>query len=173
MSLFQSLNNSSDSATELGKKYSKTSIEYVKFKSFYLSAKSLSLATKVLLIGGFCTLTIIFLAVSGAIALGSYLNNLALGFLLTACILFLIMLSKDFCFTISVLRCLSFFIRFKDQLELDIFNSASFSPKAMLKTETLSLIPFSLIFSNRCPNVSFTGSKATVLQPITPEAKIE
>jgi|KNS7NT10metaT_FD_contig_31_568547_length_1272_multi_4_in_0_out_0_3 hypothetical protein len=92
MSLFQSLNNSSDSATELGKKYTKTSIEYVKLKSFYLSAKSLSLATKVLLIGGFCTLTIIFLAVSGAIALGSYLNNLALGFLLTACILFLIML---------------------------------------------------------------------------------
>ena len=92
MSLFQNLNKSSDSATELGKKYTKTSIEYVKLKSFYLSAKSLSLAAKVLLIGGVCVLTIIFLAVSGAIALGTYLNNLALGFFLIACILFIIML---------------------------------------------------------------------------------
>ncbi len=91
MSILDSVNKSSDSATDLGKKYTKSSVEYIKLKSFYLSALSLSLVTKLVLIGGVFTLAFIFLLIAGAIALGDYLNNVALGYLSIACILFVIM----------------------------------------------------------------------------------
>ena len=82
MSIFESLNKTSDSVTDIGKKYATTTFSYVKLKSFYLTTLSISLVTKMVLIGGLATIGTLFLSIGLAITLGNHFDNIPLGFFL-------------------------------------------------------------------------------------------
>lgn len=82
MSLYDSINKSSDSATDIGKKYVKDTISYAKLKTFLLTTSSISTVTKLVLIGGLLTLGILFMSVALVIELGDYFESISLGLLL-------------------------------------------------------------------------------------------
>lgn len=79
MSLFESINNSSDSAADIGKKYVTNSLSYIKLKTFFITALSISTVTKIVLVGGIITIGILFLSIALAITLGDYFESLSLG----------------------------------------------------------------------------------------------
>ncbi|MBR9914409.1 MAG: hypothetical protein GYB32_06200 [Algicola sp.] len=80
MTVFESLNQTTDKATDTAETYIKTSQQYLKLKVFQQLTISLSLVTKLTIIGGLATLALIFIAVAGAIEIGEALGNLALGY---------------------------------------------------------------------------------------------
>ncbi|RZT00049.1 hypothetical protein [Aquimarina brevivitae] len=82
MSLFNSINNKTSEAVDLSKKYVEKTNEYYKLKLFQQLTSSFSFLTKMAVIGGFIFLGLIFMAVSGAIALGNYLNSITLSCLI-------------------------------------------------------------------------------------------
>ncbi|WP_452228796.1 MULTISPECIES: hypothetical protein [unclassified Lacinutrix] len=84
MSVFESLNNTSDKAADLSKKYLKTSQDYITLKAFQQLTSSISLIVKLFAVGSLVFLGLLFLAISGAIAIGNALGNLALGCLIVA-----------------------------------------------------------------------------------------
>jgi len=90
MTVFESLNETTNKATDAAEKYANTSKEYFKLKVFQQLSLTLSLATKVLIIGGLMGLAFIFIAVAGAIAIGEELDSLPLGYLIVG-IIFLIL----------------------------------------------------------------------------------
>ena len=53
MSVFESLNNTTDKATDIGERYIKASHQYLRLKIFQQLTSSVSLMAKVLIIGGF------------------------------------------------------------------------------------------------------------------------
>ena len=79
MSLFESIDKSSDSATEIGKKYVTSSMSYIKLKTFYVTALSISSITKIVLLGVFVMIGIVFCSVALAISLGDYFESIPLG----------------------------------------------------------------------------------------------
>ena len=81
MSFYDSINKSSDSATDIGKKYIKDSISYAKLKTFLITTSSISTVTKLVLIGGLLTIGILFMSVALAIELGDYFESISLGLL--------------------------------------------------------------------------------------------
>jgi hypothetical protein len=81
MSLYDSINKSSDSATDIGKKYVKDTISYAKLKAFLVTTSSISVVTKLVLIGGLVTLGILFMSVALALELGDYFESFSLGLL--------------------------------------------------------------------------------------------
>jgi len=82
MSLYDSINKSSDSATDIGKKYIKDTISYARLKTFLLTTSSISTVTKLVLIGGLMSLGILFMSVALAIELGDYFESISIGLLL-------------------------------------------------------------------------------------------
>ena len=82
MSVFESLNNTTDKATDLGETYLKTSHQYFKLKVFQQISFSISLFAKLFAIGSLLIIAFLFLAISASIAIGESLNNLALGYLI-------------------------------------------------------------------------------------------
>ena len=90
MSIFKSIANVSAKAVDLVEEYLKISQEYYKLKLFQLLTFQISFLYKTAIIGGLLFIGFIFLAVSGAIALGTALGNLALGYLLVGVLIFLI-----------------------------------------------------------------------------------
>ena len=89
MSIFENFSNSADKGTDASKEFVSKSYEYTKFKAFQLTTLSIAIFkqfqsknfAKLLVIGGLVSLGFIFVAFSGAIALGEYLDNMALGYL--------------------------------------------------------------------------------------------
>lgn len=90
MTVFESLNRTTDKATEKAEKYIKTTQKYVMLKVFQQITLSLSLVVKLAIIGGFVMLATVFLAVSAAIAIGNALENMALGYLVVGVVFLLI-----------------------------------------------------------------------------------
>lgn len=86
MTIFESINNNSTKAVELGEAYLKSSHEYYKLKIFEQMTISLSLIMKMILIGGLLFVGFLFLVISGTIALGYLLDNMALGCLIVGSI---------------------------------------------------------------------------------------
>ncbi|QTD38945.1 hypothetical protein JL193_06740 [Polaribacter batillariae] len=84
MSVFKSLNNSSDNGFNQGKKYVDASYKYYKLKAFYALTFSLSIIVKLLIIGGFVATGILFASIALAIFLGNCLESIALGYLSVA-----------------------------------------------------------------------------------------
>ncbi|WP_431135932.1 hypothetical protein [Psychroserpens mesophilus] len=82
MTVFESLNRTTDKATEKAEKYIKTSQEYFRLKVFQQITLSLSLILKLVIIGGLAMLSIVFIAVSAAIAIGEALGNMPVGYLI-------------------------------------------------------------------------------------------
>ena len=82
--IFESINNTSDKAIDIGEKYIKDTQDYYKLKIFQQISSSVSLVAKVMIIGGLLFIGLIFLAVAAALAIGKYLDNVALGYVIVA-----------------------------------------------------------------------------------------
>ncbi|MEO6347569.1 MAG: hypothetical protein ABIO60_06625 [Aquaticitalea sp.] len=82
--IFESINNTSDKAVDIGEKFLKDTQEYYKLKIFQQLTVTVSLVAKVLIIGGLLFIGLIFLAIAAALALGGYLDNVALGYVIVA-----------------------------------------------------------------------------------------
>lgn len=81
MSVFDTINKTSGSALDHGKKYADTSIKYIKLKTFHITALTISMVTNFIIIGSFLLLAIVFLGISLAMFLSDYFESAALGFL--------------------------------------------------------------------------------------------
>ena len=90
INIIESVNKSSSSGIEAGKNFAETSIQYAKLKVFYFSALATISLSKLVIIGSFLFIGLLFLSVSGAIAIGNYLNNISVGYLIIAVIYMLI-----------------------------------------------------------------------------------
>lgn len=80
MSLFESLNNSSESGIDKGKDYVDATYKYLKLKSFHILSLSLSTLIKVLFIGGIIIISLFFFSIALAIYVGQYYNSISLGY---------------------------------------------------------------------------------------------
>ena len=92
MIVFESLNETTNKATDSAEKYLNTSKDYIKLKTFQQLTISLSLVTKFVLIGGIAGLSMIFLAIAAAIAIGESLHSLPLGYVSVGLIFLIIAL---------------------------------------------------------------------------------
>ena len=90
MSVFDSLGETADKATDTGEKFLKTSHQYFKLKVFQQITFSISMIAKLIAIGSFVFIGFIFGAVAGAIALGNTLESMSLGYLLVGLMFILI-----------------------------------------------------------------------------------
>lgn len=86
MNVFESINNTSDKASAIGEKYIKSSQDYIKLKAFEQLTISISLIVKLFAIGSLVFIGLIFLAITGAMAIGNALNSITLGCLIVAVI---------------------------------------------------------------------------------------
>ncbi|MHB0755213.1 hypothetical protein [Polaribacter sp. M15] len=82
MDILKSLKDTSEDGADIGKKYIEASYKYSKLKVFQILTHSISSLTKLFLIGSLLCVGVIFMSIAGAIALGDYLNNTSLGYLL-------------------------------------------------------------------------------------------
>ncbi|MEZ4803409.1 MAG: phage holin family protein [Gelidibacter sp.] len=82
--IFESINNTSDKAVDIGEKYINDTQEYYRLKIFQQLTVSISLVAKVLVIGGLLFIGLIFLAVAAALAIGDWLDNVALGYVIVS-----------------------------------------------------------------------------------------
>ncbi|MFT6959410.1 MAG: hypothetical protein ACJA17_000500 [Polaribacter sp.] len=88
MGIFDNLSDSAEDGTAAGKQFASKTYEHTKLKAFQLSALTVGMIAKFVIIGSLVSLGVIFLAISGAIALGAWFQNAALGYLLVgSCIL--------------------------------------------------------------------------------------
>lgn len=92
MTVFESLNETTDKATDTAERYVKTSKEYFKLKVFQQITLILSFLTKFAAIGVLILLAFIFMAAAGAMALGEALENMPLGYLIVGLVFLLIAL---------------------------------------------------------------------------------
>lgn len=90
MNLFKSVNETAETIGQAGETYLKKSQEYYTLKVFQQLSISISLVTKVLVIGGLLFIALFFLALSFALFLGHLLDNVALGYVLTALVFLLV-----------------------------------------------------------------------------------
>lgn len=90
MNIFESIGEKADRATDIGEKYISSSHQYFKLKLFQQLAFSVSLVAKLIAVGAFIFLGLIFAAVAGALKLGELFENLALGYLSVAGIFLII-----------------------------------------------------------------------------------
>ena len=88
--IFESINSTSDKAVDVGEKYLKDTQEYYKLKIFQQLTISISMMAKVLAIGGILFIGLIFLSIAGAVAIGQWLDNPALGWVIMSGIFFFI-----------------------------------------------------------------------------------
>ncbi|MBA6152638.1 phage holin family protein [Gelidibacter maritimus] len=90
MNIFESINNTSNKATDIGERYVDKSFEYFKLKIFQQLTYTISMAGKALIIGAVLFIGLILLAIAGAIAIGAALGNVALGYLIVGVLFFVI-----------------------------------------------------------------------------------
>lgn len=90
MSLFDSISEVSDKAVDSGKNYIEISKSYYKLKVFKIVTKASTKILKILIVGGLCFMSFLFLLVSGTIWLGNELQNFALAFLIVAGVLLIL-----------------------------------------------------------------------------------
>lgn len=82
MNIFESINNTSNKASDLGERYFDKSFEYLKLKVFQQLTYTISMMGKALIIGAVLFIGLIFLAIAAAIAIGEALGHVALGYLI-------------------------------------------------------------------------------------------
>ena len=82
MNIFESINNTSDKASDIGERYVTKSYEYFKLKIFQQLSFTVSLVAKAIVIGAVLFIGLIFMAVAGAIAIGNALGHVSLGYLI-------------------------------------------------------------------------------------------
>ncbi|MGJ5643251.1 hypothetical protein [Formosa sp. S-31] len=92
MSVFESLNETSGKAKDIGERYVKSSHQYVRLKVFQQFTVAMSLLGKIFVIGGVVFIAFLFFALSAALAIGKALDSLALGALIVGGAFFLVAL---------------------------------------------------------------------------------
>lgn len=92
MNIFESINETSSKITDAGETYVKKSQEYYKLKVFQQISVSISLVAKAFIIGGLLSIGLFFMSFALALALGDWLGNLALGYLIISGIFLLVTL---------------------------------------------------------------------------------
>ncbi|NRD22767.1 phage holin family protein [Winogradskyella litoriviva] len=92
MSVFEDINYTTDKASHIGERYIKASHQYFRLKIFQQLTMSLSLMTKVLVVGSFLFAGLVFLSVSGAMIIGQSIGNYWIGFLVIGLIYFVLAL---------------------------------------------------------------------------------
>jgi hypothetical protein len=80
MHIFDNFRESVDKGTAAEKQFLSKTYEHITLKAFQLSALTISMVAKLVVIGSLASLGFVFLAISSAIALGSYFQNAALGY---------------------------------------------------------------------------------------------
>lgn len=80
--ILESINKTSDKALDIGEKYVKDTQEYYKLKIFQQLTITVSLVVKALVIGGLLFIGLMFLALAAAFAIGSWIDNTALGYVI-------------------------------------------------------------------------------------------
>ncbi|MGJ8592608.1 MAG: phage holin family protein [Aquaticitalea sp.] len=88
--IFESISNTSSDASDIGEKYIDDTKEYFKLKIFQQLTVSISMVAKTLAIGGLLFIGLIFLSVAAALAIGKWVDNVALGYVIVAAFFFLI-----------------------------------------------------------------------------------
>ena len=81
MRILDNFSDSADKGTAAGKQFLSKTYEHTTLKAFQLSALTVSMIAKLVVIGSLVSLGFVFLAISSAIALGAYFQNTALGYL--------------------------------------------------------------------------------------------
>ncbi|CDF79742.1 conserved hypothetical protein (DUF1469) [Formosa agariphila KMM 3901] len=79
MNIFESLNETSNKASDIGETYINKSHQYVKLKIFQQLTQVMSLLGKMILVGAFLFIAFMFFAISAAIGIGYWLDNMAYG----------------------------------------------------------------------------------------------
>lgn len=92
MSIFKFLNAKSSQAGTSTEDYIKATQKYIKLKIFEQLSVSLSLLSKILIIGCLAAIGVFFLSISVSLALGNLLGNMALGFLIIGVLLLIVAL---------------------------------------------------------------------------------
>jgi magnesium-transporting ATPase (P-type) len=92
MRIFDNFSDSADKGTAAGKQFLSKTYEHTTLKAFQLSALTVSMIAKLVVIGSFAFLGIVFLAISSAIALGAFFQNAALGYVSIGLLILLIAL---------------------------------------------------------------------------------
>lgn len=90
MTVFESINNTTTKATDISRDYIKKSQEYYKLKVFQQLTFSFSMLGKALIIGSILFIGLIFLAFTLALAIGEWLSNITLGYLIVSGLFFCI-----------------------------------------------------------------------------------
>ncbi|WP_027124629.1 phage holin family protein [Gelidibacter mesophilus] len=90
MNIFESINNTSNKASDIGERYIDKSYEYFKLKVFQQLSYTISMAGKALIIGAVLFIGLILLAIAGAIAIGELLQSYALGYLIVGALFLII-----------------------------------------------------------------------------------
>ena len=84
MGIFNSLNETSDKAVDVGEEYLKKTQEFYRLKVFKQLTSISGLFFKAVLIGSFLLLSLILLAVAGIVALAEMIGSLVLACLIVA-----------------------------------------------------------------------------------------
>lgn len=90
MNILESIKDTSGKMADVGETYVKKTEEYYKLKVFQQITVSISFVTRGLIIGGVLFLALFFLTFSLAFAIGQWLDNLALGYLIVAVFFFIV-----------------------------------------------------------------------------------
>ncbi|SNR14956.1 hypothetical protein [Tenacibaculum jejuense] len=99
MSVFESLDTTSEKAVDKAEEFLKYSKKYYELKIFQILTSSISLIFRFAIVGVFLLISLIFMAAFASSAIGSYFNNDTLGYITVALIFilfaFLGYLTKD------------------------------------------------------------------------------
>ncbi|MDX1270586.1 phage holin family protein [Bizionia paragorgiae] len=90
MSVFDSINETSNNAIDAGERYLKSSHEYYRLKIFQQLSVSLSLVFKTVIIAGLTVVGLTFVAIALAFFIGSMVDNYALGFVIVGALFFIL-----------------------------------------------------------------------------------
>lgn len=82
MSVFENLNNTTEKAVNIGEEYIKSTHQYFRLKIFQQLTYSISIVVKLFAVGSFVIISLFFLAIASAIALGELLGNNFYGYLI-------------------------------------------------------------------------------------------
>ncbi|TYB77079.1 hypothetical protein [Bizionia myxarmorum] len=82
MNVFETISDTTGKMADSGETYIKKTQEYLKLKVFQQLTVSVSLVVKALAVGGLFGIGLLFLAFAAALAIGKWLENEALGYLI-------------------------------------------------------------------------------------------
>ena len=90
MNIFESLNETSNKAVDVGEQYFKKTQEYYKLKVFQVLSITMGILLKAFVIGSLLLLGFIFLIIAGTLSLGEYMGSNILACLVIAAALIVI-----------------------------------------------------------------------------------